>query len=238
MTIGIYKLNFNGTTKCYIGKSNNIEYRYKGHIRSFLRGEASEKMMGAYTLYGLPDIEIIIHCSSALLEYNENICIIQYNAVNNGFNTHNTSTGFSRSTSGENNHKSKYSDAQIIECMDILLEHPDMLYSEIESIISIPRGSISMIAHGGNHRWLQEYDPIKYTKLMSMVGLRRGSCKSALKQGINYPEIVSPEGTVYIVNNSREFARVHELDQAALGRVLNSKAKTHKGWKLKEYLWQ
>ena len=233
MTCGIYKLVFNGTDKIYVGKSVNIEYRYKGHLRSFKRGESSKKMKEAYETYGAPNLEILEECQESELDLREIFYIASLNTVSMGFNSRDTATNSNTSSIGELNHKSKYSNAKIIECFDLLIDYPDMLFQEIAEITGIPRGSVSMIAHGGNHKWLKLVYPERYGILIDKVGDRKTSCKSALKQGIEYPIILCPSGIEYKVNNAREFARTHGLDQSALGRVLNGKAKTHKGWKLK-----
>lgn len=54
MTIGIYRLCFNGTDQCYVGQSVNIEKRYKQHLSSFINNKANPKMMEAYIQYGNP----------------------------------------------------------------------------------------------------------------------------------------------------------------------------------------
>lgn len=234
MTCGIYKLVFKNTDKVYVGKSVNIESRFKGHLRSFKRGSSSKKMKDAYALYGYPVLEILEECDESILDYREKFYISSLNATTEGFNSRDTATSRNTSSIGDLNPKSKYSNAKIIECFNLLIDYPDMLFQEISDITGVPKGSINMIAHGGNHKWLSTYSPIRYKLLLSMVGNRKASCKSALNQGIDYPIILSPNNIEYNVNNAREFSRLHGLDQSALGRVLNGKAKTHKGWKLKE----
>ena len=232
MTCGIYKLNFNGTDKVYIGKSVNIEYRFTGHLRSFKRGEASKKMRNAYEQYGTPTLSILLECKECDLNINEINLVKQYNAIDDGFNTHDPSLGIIFYGRGDLNPRAKYSNAKIIECFDMLVDYPDMLFQEIADITGVPRGSISMIAHSGGHKWLAEYNPSKYAVLLASIGNRKTSCKSAKNQGIEYPVLISPDSKCYNVTNVREFAREHGLDQSALGRVLNKKAKTHKGWHL------
>jgi len=232
MTIGIYKLNFSGTNKVYIGKSLNIEYRYKGHLRSFRRGEASKKMREAHETYGDPTLEILEICKEEDIDDLENKYIAQYNSVLNGFNSRNESTGVIISNCGELNHKSKFSNTSIIECFDLLVDAPDMLFHEIEEITGVARGSVTMLARGVNHKWLKEYNPTKYAKLLELVGTRRSTCKTVKVQGITIPNIISPDGVEYKIDSIRQFCREHGLDQSALGRVLHGKAKTHKGWHL------
>lgn len=232
MTCGIYKLNFKGTDKAYIGKSVNIEYRFTGHLRSFKRGEASKKMRNAYEQYGPPTLSILLECKEDDLSFNENKLIKEYNTIDEGFNTHDPSLGTIVYSRGDLNPRAKYSNAKIIECFDMLVDYPDMLFQEISEITGVTKGTISMIAHSGNHKWLSEYNPGKYATLLAAIGNRKASCKSAKNQGIEYPTLISPDNIPYTVSNVREFARKHGLDQSALGRVLNKKAKTHKGWHL------
>jgi hypothetical protein len=43
-------------------------------------------------------------------------------------------------------------------------------------------------------------------------------------------ELVDPNGEIYITDNMREFVKQYGLNQAAMGKVVNSKARHHKGW--------
>ena len=230
MTIGIYKLNFSGTDKVYIGQSNNIEYRYSGHLRSFRDKEASIKMQEAYILYGIPTYEILIECVEEELDENEAIAI--FNSVVNGFNSVSFSIRYESEQYGSNNGRAVYSNEAIINVFNILVDNPDILYKDIVKLTGVSYGTINMIAHGGNHKWLAKEYPDKYSILLSRIGKRKNNCKSAKAQNIEYPEILSPEKAVYTISNAREFAREHSLDQSALLRVLKGKAKTHKGWTL------
>ena len=45
MTIGIYRLVFKDTDKCYIGQSVHIEKRFKDHLNSFKTETATTKLM-------------------------------------------------------------------------------------------------------------------------------------------------------------------------------------------------
>ena len=50
-----------------------------------------------------------------------------------------------------------------------------------------------------------------------------------------YGGLVSPDGIVYkFVHNLNDFCRKHSLNQAAMWRLYNNRAKSHKGWKLYE----
>lgn len=232
MTIGIYKLNFKNTDKVYIGQSNNIEYRYAGHLRSFKDNEASIKMQEAYNIYGIPEYEILIECTLEEIDKYENEAIDIFNSVNNGFNSFSSSIRYDSTQYGSNNVRAIYSEELIIKVFNMLVADTNILYKDIAEITGVSYGTINMIAHGGNHKWLSKIFPDKYKILLSKIGTRKGNCKSAKSQGIEYPTILSPEKLEYSISNAREFARLHNLDQSALLRVLKGVAKSHKGWKL------
>lgn len=42
--------------------------------------------------------------------------------------------------------------------------------------------------------------------------------------------LVSPEGELHIIKNLEQFCKEHELNQAAMVKVVNGKRPHHKGW--------
>lgn len=61
MTSGVYQLTFSsGDT--YIGKSINIEERWKQHYNKFTKGTAAKNMQAAYNRYGAPNGHILVKC--------------------------------------------------------------------------------------------------------------------------------------------------------------------------------
>jgi hypothetical protein len=61
MTCGIYKLTFNNEY-VYVGKSTNIEERWKQHFINLNKGTASESLQKAFNTYGHPDTNILKQC--------------------------------------------------------------------------------------------------------------------------------------------------------------------------------
>lgn len=59
MISGIYKLTFKNGDE-YIGKSNNIEKRWEEHKSSFYRNKASEKVMNAFHIQGMPEFSVLM----------------------------------------------------------------------------------------------------------------------------------------------------------------------------------
>lgn len=78
MTSGIYLLEFGNPTEWnYIGKSNNIERRWKEHRTKLERGTAASNLMGAYYTYGMPRFSILMECHEDHIDLMENIYINQ-----------------------------------------------------------------------------------------------------------------------------------------------------------------
>ena len=61
MTSGIYELTF-AKDVTYIGKSINIDNRFKEHVSNLLRNKAAAKMQAAYKQHGLPTIKVLLAC--------------------------------------------------------------------------------------------------------------------------------------------------------------------------------
>lgn len=231
MSCGIYKLNFNGTDKVYIGQSDNIEYRFKKHIQSLKNGKANYKMLEAFNRYGLPTLEILVECLKEELNTFEKEAFEIFDSIKNGFNI---ASEPDIHLSGELNPASKYSNEDIALVFELLLDE----YNSYKSISGETGVSISTIRHIANlesHTWLKEVYPDKYKILEDLRGFKRQSaCNSSKVRGKNLPNIISPEGVAYTIDNISQFAREHNLDPSSLRKVLVGEAryKTHKGWHL------
>lgn len=67
MTTGIYQLNFNNQA-FYVGKSVDIETRWKQHTDKFLKRTAAKQMQYAYDQVGMPAFGIYIECHKDYLD--------------------------------------------------------------------------------------------------------------------------------------------------------------------------
>ena len=74
MTSGIYKLEF-GDKHFYIGKSKDIERRWKEHDTKFEKGTAAKFMQEAFNCYGYPSREIMFEVHPEHLDVIEPILI-------------------------------------------------------------------------------------------------------------------------------------------------------------------
>lgn len=231
MTCGIYKLNFIGTSKIYIGKSKTLETRLRSHIISIRNNKGAIKLTDAFKTYGIPTLEIILECDENDLNKYETEAIEIFDAVNNGFNTLNTSDEMpDPDNSGEHNGMSKLSNENIISIFKYLVNNKYARLHEVATLFNVSYNIVNAMASCTNHKWLKDQFPDEYKQLESYKGRNNG--KSASERGIVYPPIISPEGVVYVVNNINKFAKEHGLDRGSINKLLNYKAKSHKGWKL------
>jgi hypothetical protein len=230
MTCGIYKLNFKGTDKVYIGQSMGIETRYKAHLDTFSSKKHTAKLMEAYNLYSYPDLEILLECDRGELDELEHLAIEGFNSVVEGFNT--TSKICGGISPGELNGNSKFSNSQIIEVFNMLIYSSNYSYRGISSITGVSIDTIKQIVRGKNHTWLSEYNTIGYQKMLQAKGSKASFSNSLEGIGRVHPDIISPEGRAYTITNIKSFAEEHNLTPSNLGCVLRGSRKSHKGWRL------
>ena len=238
MTIGIYKLVFNGTTSVYIGQSLNIERRFSQHKYGLKSGTHSKKLMRAYSLYGLPSLEILSECGKKELNTQELECIEVYNSIQEGFNEHPNTAG-GGCLYGNDNSRSLYSEDTVLLVVLTLVNNPELTQRQVSETLQVGLSFVEHVSAGNTGRYIQNTYPLEYSKLMSLKGNRYTKDKisnssSAKARGIVYPKIVSPEGVSYSVDNIRKFGRDHNLNNGDLCQVLNKRKATIKGWKLEE----
>lgn len=230
MTQGIYKLIFKGTNKVYIGQSINIESRYTTHLNELKNKSHSHKLQEAYSQYGVPELYILEESALDNLDTLEEYYIEQYSSVLHGFNSSAKASG--GVSLGENNGRSKYSNEQIIEAVELMVEFPDISLKVLSDNIGISWDTLKQISRGTQYKWLKDIIPKTYDKLMSMKGTRYSNSNSAKGKNKVYPAILSPLGTIYKVENCKVFCDIHNLQQSNLVQVLNGNRLSHKGWKL------
>lgn len=228
MTCGIYKLNFKGTDKVYIGRSTNIENRYKQHISKY--SIKSKKMEKAFQTYGTPSYEILKECESTDLANNENYFISFYNSFYNGFNSLEFSEDICALKGAEHPH-ALYTKDTYINIFEYLVL-TNLTYLDISILLDVSKNVVNSIASGNAHKWLEAEYPFEYNNLL------KNNRNSAIFRDISYPTIIDPLGNKYTVTNTNEFATKYKLDQAALHKVLTGKNKQHKGWKLENYVFK
>jgi hypothetical protein len=77
MASGIYRLTFS-SGKFYIGKSLDLETRWKQHFNKFATGKAARPMQVEYDRWGLPDTEVMFYCHQDHIDIMEEWLIDEY----------------------------------------------------------------------------------------------------------------------------------------------------------------
>lgn len=231
MTCGVYLLRFKGTDKVYVGQSLDIEDRFRIHRTKFKCSNHSKKLLEAFKFFGYPSLDILLECAPEELDTNENEAIDIFNAVENGFNSCKTAGGGNDSF-GENVGNSKFSNIQIEQAFLLLVNSPELISKDIERITGVSKCTIDAISGYKVHLWLEDKYPEYYTILRNRPTSRFGKGKTLKERGIVYPNIISPDGTSYSVENTSQFAKDHFLNNAHLVQVLKGKERQHKGWRL------
>ena len=120
-----------------------------------------------------------------------------------------------------------------------MLQDPQNFFKNIEKVTGVSEDIVSKISSGSCHLWLEEEEPdiwlsiqLLKNKRLKLNAFARGDKNSAKVRGIVYPNIVSPNGDTYTVENAYAFAREHGLRGNHLTEVLNGHRKSHMGWKV------
>ena len=216
---GIYKLNFNGCTKVYIGQSINIEDRYGTHIETMKKGAHTKKLQEAFNIYGYPSIELEKICTRDRLDIEETLLIEKYDSINEGFNTAKASLSTLAGT--------KFSKEQVTKVFNLLVDST-LNHLVISKTLNVSLSLVNSISSGASHCYLSEEYPERYAHLLSSIGLRN----TAKYKGIMYPPICNPKGEVFNVTNVSGFAKLHGLHRSNLNQVLLGQSHSVSGWAL------
>lgn len=226
MTVGIYKLNFIGTNKVYIGQSVDINKRYVRHIATLKAGTSSIKLQSAYETYGTPTLEVLVECTVKELDQFEIEAIDIYQSFSNGFNS--TPGG-----SIPNQGSSRYSKEELYSVL-YLLGVPGVSLKSVSEYTGVSFRVINHIANLESHIWMKDEYPSEYAKIVQIHSTKEGR-RGAHMLGIEYPTIYSPEGIPYSVKHVNNFAIEHGLLQPKLYEVLKGTRGHHLGWHLEGY---
>jgi len=83
----VYKAYFNGSNKCYVGITNNLENRKQQHLKDTKRG-ADRKFHKAIKKYGEPTFEVLEYCQTIDELYEaEKKYIKKFDSFKNGYNS-------------------------------------------------------------------------------------------------------------------------------------------------------
>lgn len=237
MTVGIYKLEFTDGS-FYVGRSVSIESRYKDHIR-FLKNNSNRcsKLQNKFNkIDELPKLEILEECQLNELPEKEKYWINTLDAINIGLNI---LPGGDDILLGEKHPNSKYTNSQILEVVRLLGMYwsTSLTHDNISSITGVSVSTIKDILSKRSHAWVSKEYPEEYQKMIDAGNLRKSNSLKNLNPFANkkveeYPEIMSPDGTVYRVEHLTNFCREHNLTPSNLCKVFSGERLQHKGWRL------
>lgn len=226
MTTGVYKLYWDTNHLVYIGKSVNIDNRYRQHKSILLSGMGSKKLQWAYDTYGMPKIEILLECSECELDIQEIQYINLFSSIEKGLNT-SEGGSYSYRAIGTDNPNAKYKEEDYFNVLYFLSE-PGYSYREIEELTGVSKYVISHISSLESHNWLKDKYPELYSKVENIKNTI--GRESAFMQGIFYPKLKSPSGEIFEVRHQTNFAKEYGLLQPKLCELLKGTRNKHKGW--------
>jgi len=224
---GIYAIYFDQhPNSYYIGRSTNLRVRLQDH-KSALQANRhiNNKLQNYYNKYGLPNFEILQLADPDSLKELEIIYINEFDSFNNGLNLTN---GGENAGYGEGVHSAKHSEQEYVEALRYLAI-TDYSTAKISKLTGISRDIIKHISSGSAHGYLE----VKYPELYSIVKAKKYTRNnSAASKGIIYPNVISPDGIIYSVENIHKFCEEHSLQPQNMHKVLTKQRKSHKGWRL------
>jgi group I intron endonuclease len=233
MTTGIYALYWEEQDLTYIGLSQDIEGRFKEHIRDMGdKTHTNYKVQNTYNLYGKPNLVIIEECLIEQLNDREIYWTKELDTLNtkHGLNIVEAGgTGF-----GPNASSSVYTRITILRVFS-LLYRTSLSCKSIAKKTNTHFHLSKDISRGRTHKWLKEYFPAKYEEM-----LQKTSTRDKVPKYYKYKDITDPFGVLYKdIGNVSKFCREHaelSLDLhnsiTGIGRVLDSSRKSYKGWRL------
>lgn len=223
MTIGIYALYWEEPDLVYIGQSQNIEERFKTHIRKCLIEKHSNyKVQQTFNKLGLPQLVILDICTTSQCNDREIYWTKEFNSIETGLNIVEAGlVGY-----GANSNHSKYSKFQILKVFSCLLSNKYISQQAIADKCRVHPSLVSSIYNGTIHTWLRDDYPKHYEKLKTIKFIR------SKRRSRDIIKVLSPEKHLFELTNISLFAKEHNLDQSALNRLINGKALSHKGWVL------
>lgn len=240
MTIGIYKLEFEGTSYVYIGQSKNIEVRYSNHISNMMDNTANFKLQAAYILFGRPSYSIICECEVKDLDIIELKYLSQYNCINKGLNILNNVTP-NNTIRGFIPTRSKYSEEVYLSILMDCIEYPLSSSKDIATSTCSDTKTVTKLRNLQGYTWLKARYPAQYEELErinkeSMVVQEPSVVPQITKKLVMYDTLVSPHGEEYNIEKgcARKFARDKDLNYESLNRVLNYRIPNLRGWHMKK----
>ena len=234
MTTGIYKLQFL-SGKEYVGKSYNIELRYKEHTRKILSGQHSNYLfLKEYHTSRVLPVYFILEALDQTTDETLNAKEIHWISVLDTYNTGFNLTTGGENISGEGSPASIYTAQQYYEVLK-LLATTNNIYSDIEKVTGVHKNTINNLVAGRSQVYLKDMYPDMYAKLLLKKEIKKSSIKPPRPDPVRISHkglvLIDPQGTFHILEGSqKDFAEKHGLHKGELSRLLQGKVAQHVGW--------
>lgn len=237
MTIGIYALYWEEQDLIYIGKSQNIEKRFKQHC-NLMRSNShtNYKVNNAYSLYGEPKYIIIEICHIQELDVKEKLWQNEFNSLNSlDIIEAGTLGGYGIHTAS-----SKYSIWRILRVFSLLYK-TSISYKEIAIKVGVPYSLVKDIGGSCTHCWLQDKYPDNYALMIKARALREHNRikKISKESGVIVQDTY---GNTYLIGSIIEFCRTCPIllslnvDPVTLSKgfhgIISGRRRTYKGFKV------
>lgn len=151
--------------------------------------------------------------------------IKEFDSFHNGLNLTN---GGEFCGYGEGVHSAKHLEKDYVAVLTYLAE-TNYSFAKIAELTGVSRDIIKHISSGHQHGYLSNKYPELYATALLKKYTRDNSAKA---KGITYPQVRSPIGGLYTVENIHKFCEMHGLQYQNLHKVLTKQRKSHKGWTL------
>lgn len=211
MTCGIYCLYYEcDDSQYYIGKSTNIENRYKKHC-SMLKNRTHYN-------YGLtqgykeefPTLSILECCTLDLLNNREVFWIGMYDSFKQGMNE---TSGGDGSSYGEANSAAYYTTEIYVEILQHIA-NTDLSYHEIADKLKVEYNVVKLMGIGRTHNYLEQEYPLEYDRLLSKINTRNKGPSSYLYTSNTYKDILD-----LLVDTNKTFKEISEITNTNLSTI-------------------
>lgn len=220
MTTGIYKLHFSDGS-FYIGKSLDVNARFKEHLGELKRGtHFNYKVQAAYDKLGPPEFSIVTECSAHSLNELERVNINLDNPKQLNI------LAGSDKLYGEEAPRHIYFNEDMLAIFLTIASNPKISRKELANYYGVDVSTVHDISAGrGRALMFKDAYPEEYTKLMAnKASNTRGKHAVKITNGTTVVELVSGEYS--------EFCRKYGIQSSNLSKVINGSRKSTMGWSL------
>lgn len=232
MAIGIYSLYWEKQDLIYIGQSQNIEARFKKHLRDLNNKEHSNyKVQNAFDNYGIPSLNILEICTLHNLNELEIVWQKEFDSLNSLdlIDAGNRYQGLSSTNS-------KYTKLQVLKTFRLLYTNK-ISYSTIANLLSVNIGLVADISSGRTHIWLKYKYPCLYLRMLKRKPISNKNIinnKNSMFSSSGREITLIKNNVKYIITNQSVFAKEHNIDPSNISKLIRGKLLSCRGFTLEK----